>query len=209
MSCDHYQSTNKFIGWCGLDHLDQTKVDPALFYLLKANYWGKGLATEAARALLSCAFTQMDLASIHGGAAPENIASKRVMEKLGMKYVGLDEDGGYTFAITQEEYWKIDDDKMRSKLILIGGEAWTGKSTCARILYKQLNNSAWLDGDDVWRVNPWSVDDPRLRTSDVNVAFVLQTYLQSKFDYVILSSIVLSVPSITERILQRINGVKY
>jgi gluconate kinase len=98
---------------------------------------------------------------------------------------------------------------MKSKLILIGGEAWTGKSTCAEILYKELHNSAWLDGDDVWRVNPWSADDPRLRTSDINMAFVLQTYLQSKFDYVILSSIVLSVPSITERILQRIHGVDY
>ena len=98
---------------------------------------------------------------------------------------------------------------MKSKLILIGGEAWTGKSTCAEILFKRLNNSAWLDGDDVWRVNPWSVNDPRLRTSDINMAFVIKTYLQSKFEYVILTSIVLSVPSITERILQRINGVKY
>ncbi len=100
-------------------------------------------------------------------------------------------------------------DTMKSKLIFIGGEAWTGKSTCAEILFKRLNNSAWLDGDDVWRVNPWSVNDPRLRTSDINMAFVLQTYLQSNFDYVILTSIVLSVPSITEGILQRISGVEY
>lgn len=203
------KDTNEFVGWCGLDHLDQTKVDPALFYLLKANYWGKGLATEAARALLSYAFTQMELASIHGGAAPENLASKRVMEKLGMKYVGLDEEGGYAFTITQEEYWNIDGNKMRSKLILIGGEAWTGKSTCARILFERLPNSAWLDGDDVWRVNPWSLDDPRLRTSDTNMAFVLQTYLQSKFDYVILSSIVLSDPFIIARILERIRNIEY
>jgi broad-specificity NMP kinase len=98
---------------------------------------------------------------------------------------------------------------MKSKLILIGGEAWTGKSTCAEILFKQLNNAAWLDGDDVWRVNPWNVDDPRLRTSDINMAFVLQTYLQSKFEFVILSSIVLSMPAITDRILQRIKGVEY
>ncbi|GAP12749.1 predicted nucleotide kinase [Longilinea arvoryzae] len=98
---------------------------------------------------------------------------------------------------------------MKPKLILIGGEAWTGKSTCAEILYRRLNNSAWLDGDDVWRVNPWSLDDPRLRTSDVNMAFVLQTYLQSRFDYVILSSIVLSEPAITARILERIQGVDY
>jgi len=98
---------------------------------------------------------------------------------------------------------------LKSKLILIGGEAWTGKSTCAGLLFKQLDNSAWLDGDDVWRVNPWKVDDPRLRTSDINMAFVLQTYLQSKFENVILSSIVLSVPAITERILQRIKDVEY
>jgi hypothetical protein len=98
---------------------------------------------------------------------------------------------------------------LKPKLILIGGEAWTGKSTCAEMLFRRLHNSAWLDGDDVWRVNPWSLDDPRLRTSDVNMGFVLQTYLQSKFDYVILSSIVVSVPSITTRILGRIEGVEY
>ena len=98
---------------------------------------------------------------------------------------------------------------LKPKLILIGGEAWTGKSTCAKRLYTRLYNSAWLDGDDVWRVNPWSVDDPRLRTSDINMAFVVQTYLQSRFDYVILSSIVLSEPSITASILERIGGVEY
>ncbi len=95
---------NEFIGWCGLDHTNKSDTDPALFYLLKENYWGKGLATEAASALLNLAFTQLELASIHGGAAPENLASKRVMEKLGMKYIGLDEEGGYAFTITRDGY---------------------------------------------------------------------------------------------------------
>jgi predicted kinase len=98
---------------------------------------------------------------------------------------------------------------MKPRLILIGGEAWTGKTTCARILFESLDNCAWLDGDDVWRVNPWSLDDPRLRTSDVNMAFVLQTYLRSGFDFVILSSIVLSDPAIKDRILGMIDGVDY
>ena len=98
---------------------------------------------------------------------------------------------------------------MKPRLILIGGEAWTGKTTCARILFESLDNCAWLDGDDVWRVNPWSLDDPRLRTSDVNMAFVLQTYLRSGFDFVILSSIVLSDPAIKDRILGMITGVDY
>ena len=65
------------------------------------------MATEAAQALLDYAFTQLELASIHGGAAPENLASKRVMEKLGMKYVGLDEEGGYAFTVSKEEYLNI------------------------------------------------------------------------------------------------------
>lgn len=97
----------------------------------------------------------------------------------------------------------------KPQLILIGGEAWTGKTTCARVLFERLDNAAWLDGDDVWRVNPWSLTDPRLRTSDINMAFVIQTYLHSNFDYVILSSIVLSDPAITARILERISGVEY
>ena len=95
---------NEFIGWCGLDHTHLTDADPALFYLLKARYWGEGLATEAARALLDFAFTRLELPGIHGGAAPENLASKRVMEKIGMRYIGLDEEGGYAFTIGQEEW---------------------------------------------------------------------------------------------------------
>ncbi|GAP12762.1 acetyltransferase [Longilinea arvoryzae] len=98
------KETNEFIGWCGLDHTQPADADPALFYLLKSDDWGKGLATEAARALLDYAFTRMELPSIHGGAAPENLASKRVMEKIGMKYVGLDEEGGYAFTISRKEF---------------------------------------------------------------------------------------------------------
>lgn len=100
-------------------------------------------------------------------------------------------------------------DENRPLLVLIGGEAWTGKTTCARLLLESTENAAWLDGDDVWRVNPWSLDDSRLRTSDVNMAFVVQTYLRSAFDVVILSSIVLSDPDITARILGMIEDVDH
>jgi hypothetical protein len=97
----------------------------------------------------------------------------------------------------------------KQKLIFICGEAWTGKSTISKILYKKVNNSAWLDGDDVWRVNPWDVEDPRLRNSDINMGFVLGMYLKSKFDYVILSSIVLHDAEIVKRILSNLDYAEY
>ena len=100
-----HKDTREFIGWCGLDHLDQTKASPVLFYLLKASYWGKGLATEAVKAVFGYAFGELNLPRIDSGAAFENHASKRVMEKIGMKPIGLDEEGGYTFMLTREEYW--------------------------------------------------------------------------------------------------------
>ena len=88
----------------------------------------------------------------------------------------------------------------RPMLIMIGGPPWVGKTTCARGVFASLENSAWLDGDDVWRVNPFSVEDPRLRNSDRNMSFVLRTYLESRFDYVVFSSVVLTDKPITDGI---------
>lgn len=97
------KETQTFIGWCGLDHRDRARACPVLFYLLKARYWGRGLATEAAEAILDYAFRRLGLAQIDGAAAFDNVASKRVMEKAGMKYLGLNEEGGHSFTITAEE----------------------------------------------------------------------------------------------------------
>ena len=96
-----------------------------------------------------------------------------------------------------------------AKLILISGSPWVGKTAAAEELFKMLSNCAWLDGDDVWRVNPFSVEDPRLRKSDDNMAFVVQTYLRSEFDYVILSSVVLTYPDILRGIIERIEAPDY
>ena len=99
-----HKETLEFIGWCGLDHRKKNTENPVLFYLLKASCWGQGLATEAARALIEYAFCELGLTKIDSATAFENIASKRVMEKIGMRYVGLDEEGGHSFTLTREEY---------------------------------------------------------------------------------------------------------
>ncbi|MEJ2207989.1 MAG: GNAT family N-acetyltransferase [Anaerolineae bacterium] len=92
------------IGWCGLDHRDPARPHPLLFYLLKAPYWGQGLATEAAAAVLDYAFRDLRLAQVDAATAFDNLASKRVMEKIGMTYLGLDEDGGHAFTINHQDY---------------------------------------------------------------------------------------------------------
>ena len=58
---------------------------------LAAEHWGKGLATEAARAVLDDAFTQLHLAEIVSFTATTNTRSQRVMKRLGMTH-NPDED---------------------------------------------------------------------------------------------------------------------
>jgi RimJ/RimL family protein N-acetyltransferase len=48
--------------------------------------WGRGLATEGARAVVRCGFEELDLDSVVSFTVPENLRSRRVMEKIGMTH---------------------------------------------------------------------------------------------------------------------------
>jgi RimJ/RimL family protein N-acetyltransferase len=75
------------IGFCGLVRLEGMEV-PELAYELTQEAWGEGLATEASMACLLYAFQEVGLERVIAGADPENVASQRVIEKLGMSSVG-------------------------------------------------------------------------------------------------------------------------
>ena len=90
---------------------------------------------------------------------------------------------------------------MQQQLILITGTPSIGKTETADTLFKMLNNSAHLDGDWLWNVNPFSLDDPRLRNGDRSMSFALATYLKSAFDYVIFSSCILVDEDIRRNII--------
>lgn len=94
---------------------------------------------------------------------------------------------------------------MRQKLIIISGSPCVGKSTVTRNVFSMLDNSAYLDGDWVWCVNPFSVKDPRLRNGDKNMSFTLSTYLKSKFHYVFFSSVVATDANIRDNIIADID----
>jgi len=75
------------IGFCGFVRLDGMK-EPELTYELTQRAWGEGLATEMSHVCLCHAFEQASLERVIAGADAENVASQRVIEKLGMKIVG-------------------------------------------------------------------------------------------------------------------------
>ena len=82
------------------------------------------------------------------------------------------------------------DIKVKPKLIIITGSPCVGKTAVAERLFGSYENSAYFDGDWAWRGNPFSISDPRLRNGDKTMSFALSVYLNSNFDYVIFSSVV-------------------
>jgi len=94
-------------------------------------------------------------------------------------------------------------------LIIITGSPCVGKTSAAELLFESLENCAYLDGDWVWNVNPFSIEDPRLRNGDKSMSFVLSNYLESKFDYVIFSSVVVIGKLIRKAILKDIKARGY
>lgn len=86
------RATGEFIGFIGLDPMDfaipgiaQPAVE--IGWRLARAYWGKGLATEGARAVVQYAFATLRLEEIVSITVPANVRSRRVMEKIGMTHV--------------------------------------------------------------------------------------------------------------------------
>ena len=93
------------------------------------------------------------------------------------------------------------------KLILITGSPCVCKTTVAYLLFQSYENSAFFDGDWAWCVNPFSVQDPRLRNGDRVMAFALDNYLQSQFDVVVFSSVAVMYEDIRRAILEAITRI--
>jgi len=82
----HLRQTDDFIGWF---HLRPNKTWPGemeLGYRLKRNVWGRGLATEGSRALLEEAFNAWNYEKVCAHSLAGNLASRRVMEKVGLVF---------------------------------------------------------------------------------------------------------------------------
>jgi RimJ/RimL family protein N-acetyltransferase len=88
-----YKPDGKLIGFSGLKYLPEfDKTDLGFRYL--PEYWGKGIATEASLALLDFGFHQLKLKEIIAAVMPDNVASSRVLEKVGLKYYKTEDYDG-------------------------------------------------------------------------------------------------------------------
>jgi ribosomal-protein-alanine N-acetyltransferase len=80
-------ATSAVVGRAILRHLDVEGVDEVeVGYGFMPDYWGRGLATEIARACVRIGFEQLRLPSIVAITTPSNVASQRVMTKAGLAY---------------------------------------------------------------------------------------------------------------------------
>jgi RimJ/RimL family protein N-acetyltransferase len=80
------KETGEIIGWCGLKlHRDTNETD--LGYRLFRKFWNNGFGHEASLATIDFAFNRLSLKRISAEARKENIASWRIMEKCGMKFL--------------------------------------------------------------------------------------------------------------------------
>jgi len=88
------QKKTAILGRCGLNLIAETS-EVEVDFVIARGFWGRGYATEAAKAALAYGFEMLNLDRIIALAKPENVASRRVVEKIGMRY------------LKDAEYWGI------------------------------------------------------------------------------------------------------
>lgn len=110
-----YKETGKFIGRCGLlPWMIDGRQEVEVAYTIARAYWGQGLATEAAQAILHYGFGKLKLPRLICLIDPQNTASQKVASKIGMtlwkKVDGIDGDN-YPTLIYARSGGSIWDDK--------------------------------------------------------------------------------------------------
>ncbi len=109
------RGTGEFLGWFEFRHLDDDGAGAELGYRLRHAAWGRGLATEGARALVADGFAGPLVQRVTASTMTVNTASRRVLEKAGLRYVRTvhqawpeviegSEHGDVEYALTRTEW---------------------------------------------------------------------------------------------------------
>ena len=108
------RATGAFVGWFGFGpHEGGAADEVSLGYRLRRAVWGRGYATEGARALIRLGFTELGAQRVVATTYQDNLASRRVMEKAGLRLAR-------TFRMTPELL------AAEGDTFVTGGELWDG-----------------------------------------------------------------------------------
>lgn len=91
------KSSGALIGNCGIRMASAGAEEAEIGYEIAPIHWGHGYASEAARAIVEFGFAQLELHRIWANCVADNVASARVLEKLGMQLEG---------RLRENEYYK-------------------------------------------------------------------------------------------------------
>ena len=83
------RESGKMIGTSGITSFDAQNRVVEIGYVLSPDYWGMGLAREAASVLMNFAFCELGANRVEAKYMKGNESSRRVMEKLGMTFEGI------------------------------------------------------------------------------------------------------------------------
>jgi RimJ/RimL family protein N-acetyltransferase len=108
-------STGRFVGWFHLRPAEGAPDEVELGYRLRRSAWGRGLATEGSRALIHKAFTELGVQRVFASTMVVNVASWRVMEMAGLRFVRTfhqpwpdyiegEEEGDVEYALVRSEW---------------------------------------------------------------------------------------------------------
>ena len=103
--------SGEFVGVCGLRPYRPAEEIVELGFHLRPKFWGRGLATEAARAAIAHAFATYAPKKLAAGHHPENANSKKVMEKLGFQYSHQE---NFPELQMQIPYYMLDSEKEKA-----------------------------------------------------------------------------------------------
>ncbi len=110
------KSTGRFVGWFHFRPVSDARPDEVeLGYRLRRSSWGKGYATEGSRALIDKGFAEHGVQRVVASTMVVNVASRRVMEKAGLRFVRTfhqpwpdyiegEEEGDVEYALLRTEW---------------------------------------------------------------------------------------------------------
>ncbi len=102
------RASGEIVGTGCIQHLEHDPAQPLeIGWRLRRDQWGKGLAIEAARAMARFAFDVLGAPRLYAVADPDNVRSTRVMERLGMRSLGIETHYDWpcaTYRLERAEY---------------------------------------------------------------------------------------------------------